>query len=120
MQEVYWAKRMRDRKATDLNFKLRTILRKRIWGATKRMQKAGSAINDLGCTIEEFKAYVESKWASGMSWDNHGQRGWHLDHITPLASFDLSEPMQFKQAAHYTNYQPLWWLDNIRKSAAIS
>lgn len=53
-----------------------------------------------------------------MSWDNWGE--WHLDHIQPLASFDLTDREQFLQATNYTNYQPLWALENIRKGAQRS
>ena len=56
-----------------------------------------------------------------MSWDNYGapqgQRGWHIDHIKPLAAFDLTDPEQCKQACHYTNLQPLWADENMRKGA---
>lgn len=52
-----------------------------------------------------------------MSWYNYGE--WHLDHIIPLVSFDLTNRWQFARACHYTNYQPLWWWDNISKGAKI-
>jgi hypothetical protein len=51
-----------------------------------------------------------------MSWDNWGTHGWHIDHIIPLSSFDLTDREQFLKACHYTNLQPLWAADNIRKS----
>jgi len=50
-----------------------------------------------------------------MSWDNYGYRGWHIDHIRPCASFDLTDPEQQRECFHYTNLQPLWWQDNLRK-----
>lgn len=52
-----------------------------------------------------------------MSWDNYGRGGWHIDHIRPLLSFDLSDTEQAKQAFHYSNLQPMWQADNIRKGA---
>jgi HNH endonuclease. len=52
-----------------------------------------------------------------MSWDNYGRDGWHIDHIRPCASFDLTDPEQQRQCFHYTNLQPLWAADNIRKGA---
>jgi hypothetical protein len=83
--------------------------------AIKGNAKRGSAVRDLGCSIPEFIGYIADKFQKGMSWDNHGE--WHLDHIKPLASFDLEDLKQFKQAVHYTNYQPLWAFDNLSKGA---
>lgn len=76
-------------------------------------------MRDLGCTIEELKAHLESLFKPGMTWDNWGHTGdvWHLDHIIPLASFDLTDPEQVKLACHYTNLQPLWATENLQKGA---
>jgi DNA/RNA endonuclease G (NUC1) len=54
-----------------------------------------------------------------MNWENYGKNGWHIDHIIPCASFDLTDPKQQKNCFHYTNLQPLWAADNIRKSDKI-
>ena len=86
--------------------------------AIKSNQKAGSAVRDLGCSIKEFKACIESKFQHGMTWDNHGFHGWHLDHIIPLSKFDLTDREEFLKACHYTNIQPLWAYDNLSKGAA--
>ena len=51
-----------------------------------------------------------------MSWENHSQTGWHIDHIKPLSRFDLSDREQFLEACHYSNLQPLWAEDNLSKS----
>ena len=79
--------------------------------------RGGSAVRDLGCSIPEFMIYIESLFQPGMSWDN--RRTWHIDHVIPLAAFDLTDPEQFKQACHYTNLQPLWATENLRKSAKL-
>jgi hypothetical protein len=50
-----------------------------------------------------------------MSWDNWTTDGWHIDHIKPLASFDLTDRQQLLLACHYTNLQPLWAIDNLSK-----
>lgn len=50
-----------------------------------------------------------------MTWENHGKYGWHIDHIKPLVSFDLTERKQFLEAVHFSNLQPLWSGDNLRK-----
>ena len=70
----------------------------------------------LGCSIETCCQHLESKFQPGMTWENYGQHGWHIDHIRPCASFDLTDPEQQRECFHYTNLQPLWAEDNIRKS----
>ena len=99
---------------TDIQYKLRSLLRGRLWFAIKRNKKAGSAVRDLGCTISELKFYLEGKFTDGMSWDSFGE--WHIDHIIPLSFFDLSNREQFIKACHYTNLQPLWAKDNLSKN----
>jgi hypothetical protein len=59
---------------------------------------------------------MESKFLPGMTWDNRGLRGWHIDHIVPCSFFDLANPEQQRKCFHYTNLQPLWAADNLRKS----
>jgi hypothetical protein len=72
-------------------------------------------VENLGCSISEAKQYLESLFLEGMSWNNHGLRGWHIDHIIPCHSFDLTNPEERKKCFHYTNLQPLWALDNMKK-----
>lgn len=105
----------RVRRQTDLNFRLSEYLRSRINKAVKGGWKAGSAVSDLGCSIDEFKVWIYSQFESGMTWDNYGE--WHLDHVIPLSSFDLENRMEFLEACHWLNYQPLWAKDNLSKGA---
>lgn len=98
---------------TNIQLRLRKNLRCRLYQILRNNYKCGSAVNDLGCSIDDFKKYIESKFLIGMSWDNYGE--WHLDHIKPLSKFDLENRDEFLIACHYTNYQPLWAKDNIRK-----
>lgn len=77
--------------------------------------KASKSLQLLGCTWHELVSHLESRFTGGMSWDNIG--AWHIDHIRPCASFDLTDPAQQIQCFHYTNLQPLWAEDNIRKGA---
>ncbi len=103
------------RKSIDLLFKLKILLRDRFIKAVKKNAKKGSAVRDLGCSIEFFKEYLEQQFQPGMSWDNWTRNGWHIDHIKPLTAFDLTLREEVVKACHYTNLQPLWALDNIRK-----
>lgn len=104
---------------TNKEFKLRHILRDRFRKALKNKYKVGSAVKDLGCSIEYFRKYIELKFQPKMTWKNYGKK-WHIDHIKPLASFNLTDEKQLKEALHYSNLQPLWKLDNLRKSNKIS
>lgn len=80
-------------------------------------KKAWKTKELIGCTVPELIAHIERQFQPGMTWENWG-RGvncWHLDHKRPVSSFDLTDPQQQKLCFHYTNYQPLWAIDNIRK-----
>jgi hypothetical protein len=112
-REAYIARRWK----TDVNYRISKTLRARLYSAIKSNVKCGSAVRDLGCSIEDFKIYIESKFQPGMTWENHSMAGWHLDHIRPLASFDLQNPNDFRCAFHFSNYQPLWATDNLLKGA---
>lgn len=74
-------------------------------------------IDLLGCTISELRQHLENRFIGGMTWENHGLHGWHIDHIRPCASFDLTQPAQQRECFHYLNLQPLWAKDNMSKSA---
>ena len=104
---------------TDIQYKLSRNLRNRLRDAVKNNYKDGSAVKDLGCSIKELKQYLESKFLPGMSWDNWTFYGWHIDHIKPLSSFNLTDRNQLLEACHYTNLQPLWATDNLIKSDNI-
>lgn len=104
------------RRATDPAYRLRIILRNRLNDAIRDGQKTGSAVRNLGCTIPEFMQYIEARFQEGMTWTNWGHDTWHIDHIRPLSSFDLTDVEQFCAACHYTNMQPLWAKDNMTKS----
>jgi hypothetical protein len=110
-----------ERRKTDEGFRLRMNLRSRMRLALKGGVKKGSFYELVGCSIEDLKARIESLWTEGMSWENYGSidgqnhLGWHIDHIKACSSFDLSDPEQQKICFHYTNLQPLWGIDNIKK-----
>lgn len=108
-----------NRKKVDIQFKLQCAVRDRLNKALKGNQKSGSAIKDLGCTVEELKTHLETQFQEGMSWSNWARDGWHIDHRIPLSSFDLTDREQLLKAVNYTNLQPLWALENIIKSNKI-
>ena len=111
------AQARKDRLEQDPNFRLSVRLRSRIGNAVKQGNKAGSAIKDLGCSISTFRLYIENQFEDGMTWDNYGD--WHLDHVMPLAYYDLTDRGEFQTATHYLNYQPLWARDNLTKGARV-
>jgi hypothetical protein len=111
-------KRHRERLATDPNYKLSIYLRSRLYSAIRGNYKAGSAVRDLGCSIAELKLHLEAQFTEGMSWGNHGE--WHIDHVRPLASFDLTDREQFLAAVNWSNLQPLWAKDNLSKGAKVA
>lgn len=100
-------------------YKLSVNLRKRLSSVIRGGAKTGSAVRNLGCSVAELKQYLEARFLPGMTWVNWGREGWHIDHIRPLSSFDLTNPEQLKQAVHYTNLQPLWAIDNLIKGARV-
>jgi hypothetical protein len=73
----------------------------------------------VGCTNAQLRVHLESQFIAGMTWQNYGT-AWHVDHIIPLAAFDLSQAEQRTKACHYTNLQPLWARDNMRKGASLT
>jgi hypothetical protein len=87
----------------------------------KKIIRTQSKSKLIGCSPEELKLYLASKFQEGMSWDNYGKYAkespmtWHIDHIIPCSSFDLTDPEQQKKCFHYTNLQPLWAVDNMSK-----
>lgn len=93
-------------------------LRIRIRHALKSNSKCASTTKLLGITIAEFVKYFESKFTNGMSWNNHGE--WHIDHIVPCASFNLTKTSEQKKCFHYTNLQPLWAHDNCSKGSKLN
>ena len=102
---------------TDPHFKLKMQLTHRIYLAlkVKGISKSKRTMELLGCTVEELWKHLESKFQPGMTKENYGK--WHVDHIRPCASFDLTDPKQQSICFHYTNLQQLWAKDNIRKGA---
>jgi len=92
-------------------------IRIRINNALKRMSKNTSTIKLLDCSIQELKKHLQNQFKKGMTWKNYGLYGWHIDHIKPCASFDLSNFKEQRECFHYTNLQPLWAEENLIKGS---
>jgi hypothetical protein len=110
---------VKNRYHSDIKYKITCVLRARLYSIMRNHPRNGSAVTDLGCSIEDFKKHIESKFLKGMSWDSWSYKGWHIDHIKPLSSFNLLNREEFLRACHYTNLQPMWSMDNHKKSNKI-
>ena len=111
---------IKTRRENDPNFKMRNTLRSRIWTVLKRKNttKLVSTLTLLGVdSVETVIKHIEKQFKNGMTWNNHGE--WHLDHIKPCASFNLTCPVQQLACFNYNNLQPLWASDNMSKGAKI-
>ena len=108
---------MRNKMKTDYLFKLKHSTRTLISLCLRNngYSKTSKTFKILGCTPIEFKEYLEKQFTDGMSWDNQGK--WHLDHIYPVSLAKDEE--ELIRLNHYTNFQPLWAIDNIRKSNKV-
>jgi hypothetical protein len=102
----------------NLQFRMAMTLRSRLTQAIRTKAKKGSAIRDLGCSIEDFIKYVESKFEPGMNWENWGlgPGTWQLDHIIEFRDVDLESENDLKRVLHYTNLQPLWFEEHNKKT----
>ncbi len=97
----------------------------RIKGRVRAMMKIRGAKTQskyqylFGCTFEEFTAHIQRNWKDGMGWNNYGRGAdkWNLDHVRPLSSFDLLDEEQRRLAFHFSNIEPSWAIDNIRKNS---
>ena len=118
--------RNKRRMAVDVRFRLKARLRSRLAGALRAGIDSGgkrgaSAVRHLGCSVADLMAYLERQFRPGMSWDTYGigVGRWNIDHIRPLASFDLTDSEQAKVACNFTNLQPLWHVENVRKGSRM-
>lgn len=118
-RRAWAAKYLREKRSVDVSFKMATALRNRVRDALNGRSKSEKFFELVGCSPKELSAYLESKFKQGMTWKNYGLKGWHIDHIRPCASFDLSNPQEQKRCFHYTNLQPLWAYENLAKSDKI-
>jgi len=104
------------RRICDPSYKVQCHCRNRIRNALKAsgLRRRGTTQSMLGCTVVFLKSHLESKFKDGMNWGNYGYYGWHIDHIKPLSSAKTIE--EIEALCHYTNLQPLWANENLKKS----
>jgi hypothetical protein len=95
--------------------KLKSLVKGAVLSNSKSMRPNFKLVT--GCDVLTFRKYIESQFLPGMTWENHGNgiSKWNLDHIKRCREFDLSKPEDRLACFHFTNYQPLWWKDNMEK-----
>jgi hypothetical protein len=101
---------------TDVQYRTSQLIRSHIRQAIKarRTVRYFSKPEFIGCTIKELRVRIAAQFRDGMTWKNWG-KVWHLDHVQPLCSYDLSSKEQQMKACHYTNLQPLLIEENLKK-----
>lgn len=104
----------KDKRKSDPFYKAKENIRRRLLKAleSKNWRKTTKFAQYIGCDKYTLIIHFESKFTEGMTWDNQGK--WHIDHIIPLSSATSEEELY--KLCHYTNLQPLWAIDNIKKS----
>lgn len=102
-----------------INGRLASIYRSRFRLALNKKRQVKNKLKYLGCSIDEWKKYLENKFEPWMNWDNYGTTGWHIDHIKPCCSFDLTKESERKKCFHYTNTQPLGCKENLSKGSKL-
>lgn len=103
------------RRDTDPVFKLALYLRTYLAVAIRKNQKRSSVEPHLGCSLTEFKIYIESKFEPDMTWDNWGNKKgmWSFDHIIPFSQARTKEEVY--KLFHFSNVRPMWYIENLRK-----
>jgi hypothetical protein len=114
---LYFKKWINNKLKIDPNFKLKQQLSHRIFMALKGKVKSKRTKDLLGCTIEELWIHLEKSFKPGMTKENYGK--WHVDHVKPCASFDLTKPEEQAKCFHYSNLQALWAYENMSKGSKI-
>jgi hypothetical protein len=87
--------------------------------AIKRGGQSNKVERELGYTIEDLRQHLEARFTKGMDWEAFARGEIHIDHIRPQASFDLTDPEQWRECWSLANLQPLWWPDNLRKGKRL-
>lgn len=105
----------RNRRRESIEFRILANCRSRVNKAVKRISRSEETRILVGCSTEQLRAHLESKFSEGMTWKNYGKLGWHMDHIKPCDAFDLTKEEDRRACFNYMNLQPLWATDNHKK-----
>lgn len=116
-EKAYNREYSKNRRATDPLYKLTQNYRSRTAAAFRNngYKKESRSYELLGCEYGDLMKHIEKKFTKGMSWDNYGK--WHIDHIYPVSR--ARDKQHLEQLCKYTNLQPLWAVDNIKKSNKV-
>ena len=126
-EDFKFTRRIREQKYKQLprtpRQKINSSVRRRLKHALhwkKNVNKA-KTVELIGCSVNELRCHLESKFQTGMSWENYGfgDDKWHIDHIIPCKNFNLFEISEQKKCFHYSNLQPLWQKDNLSKGCKL-
>lgn len=112
----YFGRRQKARLATDPEFRLVRNLRKRLWDAVSGRETIGGTFQLVGCSIPQLRSHLERQFRPGMTWENYGRGGWEVDHIRPIAGFDMRRESSVAECFHHSNLQPLWASENRSKN----
>lgn len=115
-------KKSNEKRRSDPKFRLEQTIRRSIYSSISSGSKRGrKTFEILGYSPEDLRDHLERLFLPGMSWENYGKFGWHIDHIVPLAvhNYETPDDIDFRRAWALENLRPLWWQDNIKKGAKV-
>jgi hypothetical protein len=110
--------KQKERLKTDVMFKIKKNLQRRLHHALKGTNKSARTLELIGCDLYTLKNHLQKLFKNGMEWSNYGcNKGcWSIDHIIPMSHFNLKSKEEQAKCCHYTNLQPMWHIENIKKS----
>jgi hypothetical protein len=108
----YFKKRMSEDSVFKIHHNTRNLIKNSFKRACNGTYKKGLKTESiLGCSIAEFIEFISNKFTKGMNMENHGE--WHFDHVIPISTAKTEDDII--RLNHYTNFQPLWAVDNLKK-----
>jgi|TARA_R110000803_G_scaffold140242_1_gene206807 hypothetical protein len=109
--------RRNNRYQTDVNYRLLSLCRSRLAKAIKGFDKSAPTMKLIGCTPDELRQHIESKFEPWMNWENQGLGGWDIEHIKACFHFNMADPEQQRACFNWSNLQPMEHIANIKKGA---